>query len=62
MFVNNVRDATCSMHAKLNIFAFLSKKTQYIFDISTRLKTFLCNCACFSGDAPAKICTRMSIH
>jgi hypothetical protein len=31
-----------------------------IFDISTRLKTFL-YCACFSGDAPAKTCTRMSL-
>jgi hypothetical protein len=30
-----------------------------MFDISARLKTF---CACFSGDAPAKTCTRMSIH
>jgi hypothetical protein len=43
-----------SWHAKLKIFAFLSKKTQHIFDISTRLKLF---CACFSGDAPAKTCT-----
>ena len=35
----------------------LSKKTQHIF---LRDKNLFC--ACISGDAPAKTCTRISIH